>query len=206
MPRYIRSSNPLPEKRPLIIRGLIFIALFATVILGFIYTILLEKETTRETSLTGDDYAPIYVEDLGKSPEALKKKYPDLFLQKNRFGVLIGQHKMHDAQYTVWFVADSGEYKAFRLRAKKYHPALNETDVLRDFADRFSRPVDSTCDGQTTFAKQKCHYKWWVREKVSLDLYSRFHRKGGLTLSAITTDTYLGTKHFGQVKSVLPTR
>lgn len=206
MARYARSSHPLPKRRPPIIRGMLFITLFASVIAAFIYTVLIKKDPEREASLTGDKYAPIYAEDLGQSPDALKKKYPDLFLQKNRFGVLVGQNKMHDAQYTIWFVADSGKHKAFRLQAKKYHPDLKESDVLHDFADRFSRPVDSSCDGQTTFAKQKCHYKWWVRDKVSLDLYSRFHREGGLTLSTVTTDTYLSTKHYNQVRSVLPTR
>ncbi len=201
-PRRHRSGTRLKH----IIRMFFFLAFIALVMGGFIYTILI-KEQPQEADIPADSkYAPIFAEDLGQTPEALKAKYPDLLLRTNRLGVLTGKHVMKGAQYTIWFVKDTKEYKAFRLQAQKTYAHLSEPEIAQDFAKLYSRPVDSTCSGKTAYAENKCHYKWWIRKNVTLDLYSRFLRNDRVELSAISTDTYLTSKHFDAVKSVLPTQ
>jgi len=200
--RKYRSGNQLKH----IVRMFFFLAIIALVLGGFVYTILIKEQPHEADIPENSKYAPIFAEDLGQTPEALKAKYPDLLLRTNRRGVLTGKHVMRGAQYTIWFVKDINEYKAFRLQAQKTYPHLSESEIAQDFAKLYSRPVDSTCSGKTAYAENKCHYKWWIRKNVTLDLYSRFLRNNQVELSAISTDTYLTSKYFDAVKSVLPTQ
>ncbi|WP_419797143.1 MAG: hypothetical protein ACNI26_12480 [Terasakiella sp.] len=196
-----RSENPLKH----IVRIFFFLALIVLVLGGFVYTVLIKEQPQEADIPANSKYAPIFAEDLGQTPEALKAKYPDLLLRTNRLGVLTGKHVMRGAQYTIWFVKNPNEYKAFRLQAQKTYPHLSEPEIAQDFAKLYSRPVDSTCSGKSAYAENKCHYKWWIRKNVTLDLYSRFLKNDRVELSAISTDTYLTSKHFDAVKSVLPT-
>jgi len=206
MPRPQRRKNSSGSSLKHIVRIFFFLAFIALVLGGFVYTILIKEQPQKSDIPVNSKYAPIYAEDLGQTPKSLKAKYPDLLLRTNRQGVLTGKHVMRGATYTIWFVKDINEYKAFRLQAQKTYPHLSEPEIAQDFAKLYSRPVDSTCSGKTAYAENKCHYQWWIRKNVTLDLYSRFLRNDRVELTTVSTDTYLTSKHFDAVKSVLPTQ
>jgi len=173
---------------------------------GFVYTAMIKNTPSSHTVITNKIITPIYAEDLGKTPKQLQKKYPDLFMETDKFGLVVGKHKLDGAYQTIWFVADNKVYKAFRLRSWKKTTSLNEEEITGHFAKRYGRSFDSQCSGKSALAINKCHYKWWIRKNVTLDLYSRFKTDGSVTLSAITTDTHLVNRHFYEVKKVLPTQ
>ncbi len=185
-------------------RFLVLTVLFSLIVGGFVYAFVLREPVNSQSKPAPSLYPPIHAEDLGKTPKALKKKYPDLFLANDRYGNQVARHKLDNAQYTIWFVAENGEKQAFRIKALKKLPALDEADMLAFFAKLYGRPFDGQCSGKSTYAENNCQYKWWVRKSISLDLFSRHTSKKSVTLSAVTTDTYLATKHHKAVKSVLP--
>jgi hypothetical protein len=189
-----------------LVRIVFFMSVITLVICGFIYTILLKEQPDDAPLTPKTKYLPIYAEDLGKTPKDIQARYPDLFLRTNRFGVMTGKQVINDAQYTIWFVKEDADYKAFRLQTKKIYSHLDEQEIANDFAKLYSRPVDSSCTGKSAYAQNKCHYKWWVRQNVTLDLYSRFMENDRVEIRAITSDSYLVSKHYQQVKSVLPTQ
>ena len=188
------------------LRVLLMLVFFGLVIIGFIYTFLIDTQEPKKQKTATPLYPAIHAEDLGKSPKDLKHKYPDLFLSNDRYGKLIGKHTLDGANYYIWFVAENKAYKAFRIKADKTYKKLEEKEVLQYFASLYGRPFDGQCNGKTTFAMDKCHFKWWVRKGVSLDLYSRYKSNKTMTLSAVTSDTYLMSKHHQKVRSVLPTQ
>lgn len=206
MPSPYKIRHHPAKKRSHTGRAVILLAILSLLLGGFIYTVLLDN-SKNVTQIEEDSlYPKIYAEDLGKSSENLKEKYPNLFLSKNRDGLLIGQHKLKDAQYIIWFVAENKDYIAFRIKASQTYDKLEEKAMLAYFARYFGRPFDAACQGKTTSATQSCHYKWWVRDGVSLDVYSRTRTDGRVILDAITTDTYLMAKHHNIIRSVIPTR
>lgn len=194
-----------PTKKPSnTLKFLGLLSLFAAIVAGFIYAFIIRETPSSQTTAQKSPYPPIHMEDLGKTPGELKKKYPNLLLTNDRKGRPVAKLKMDGAHYFIWFIAENGEKLAFRIKANKTYKTLEENDVLSHFGSLFGRPFDGQCDGKTSYAMDKCHFKWWVREMVSLDLHSRFTSKGNVILSAITTDTYLSTKHHKSIKRVLP--
>lgn len=180
------------------------ITLFAIVLGGFIYAVLIRAPIENTAKAPDGPFPAIKAEDLGKTAGELKKQYPELFLTRNKHGLMVGQHKLNDANYTIWFVAENREYLAFRVKADKKFDKLQEQDLLSYFGKLYGRPFDGSCTGNTTYAAQKCAYKWWVRKGVALDIYSRLKEDKTVEFSAISTDTYLTSKHHQTIRSVLP--
>ncbi len=187
-------------------RIVMLLMIASVVVTGFVYTFMHTEAKMVPPEETKSLYPTIKAEDLGKTARQLKQKYPALFLTTDRYGLLTGQHKLDGADHTIWFVAENKEYIAFRVKAKKTLKAAREREFLTHFGKLYGRAFDGQCQGKSTYALENCHYKWWVRKAVTLDLYSRFTDKTSLTLSAITTDTYLSSKHHHQVQAVLPTQ
>lgn len=180
------------------------VILFAIVLGGFIYAVLIRAPIEPTTKAPDGPFPAIKAEDLGKSATELKKQYPELFLTRNKHGLMVGQHTLHDASYTVWFVAENRQYLAFRIKASKQFDKLKEEDLLNYFGKLYGRPFDGACSSNTTYALQKCSYKWWVRKAVKLDVHSRLKEDNRVEFSAISTDTYLTSKHHQSIRSVLP--
>ncbi|MDV7340101.1 hypothetical protein RYZ26_10890 [Terasakiella sp. A23] len=180
------------------------LALFSLVLGGFIYAALLKDHINPSKKSHISPYPEIKVEDLGKRVDDLKRKYPDLLLTQNRDGWVVGRHKFEGAHYTVWFIAENKEFVAFRIKATQTYSHLKEKETLKFFGTLFGRPFDNYCKGKSTYAIESCHYKWWVRDAVSLDVYTRTKKDQSVVLDAITTDTYLTSKHHKIIRTFLP--
>lgn len=184
----------------------VFLFLFTLLLGGFLYALLLKEPVKPQAEKAPSLYPHVRADDLGKTPGDLKEKYPSLFLTKNRDGLVIGQHKFKNASYIIWFVAENKDYVAFRIKASQTYNQLQEKDMLSYFGSLYGRPFDAACSGKTTAARQSCHYKWWVRDQVSLDVYTRQKSNQKINLDAITTDTYLMSKHHSAIRGLLPTQ
>jgi hypothetical protein len=180
------------------------ITLFAIVLGGFIYAVLIRAPIEATTKPPEGPFPAIKAEDLGKTAGTLKDQYPELFLTRSKHGLMIGQHKLDGANYTIWFVAENREYLAFRIKATTSFDKLKEQDLLTYFGQLYGRPFDGACSSDTTYALQKCSYKWWVREGVKLDVHSRLKKDKSVEFNAISTDTYLSSKHHHTIRSVVP--
>lgn len=195
------NSIYLREKRTSKLKKLIWLIIISALLIwGFILAELITATEEKQTSKSSAPLISIHVEHLGKTERELKAIYPDLFLEVNRKGELVGKHKLDGAQYTVWFVAKNQGKFAFRVKAEKKFTHKNENDLLNFFGEQYHRPFDSQCKGETANFQNQCHHKWWVRGGVGLDLYSRTNKKGELFITAISTDSYLYSKHFQDVE------
>jgi hypothetical protein len=186
------------------IKTLGLVLIVATVFAAFLYAYLQYTPQTEPEKQIVSDFPNIHAEDLGKTPKELKSKYPELFFKTNHLGQLVASHTLDGAQYIIWFVSDHQVQRAFRVKAQKTYSTLGEKEILDHFGHLYSRPFDTSCTGKTTYSEEKCHFKWWVRKSVSLDVFTRLLPDQSTFLSAITTDTYLTSKFHEQIKSVLP--
>jgi len=204
MSRLYKNRNRVIKPSSNLSKILILLTLAGLVLSGFFYATLmydLEKETPIEKV---SKYPKTYAKNLGKSPDFFKKEYPNLFLTHDRFGNSVAHFPFENAKYSIWFVAESGTERAFRIKIDKSYEGLKEKDITNHFAKLYGRTVDVQCDHKTSSSTQHCRYKWWIRNAVSLDLYSRLTPNRPLTVSAVTTDTYLAGKYHRKVKGFLP--
>ncbi|NVK17670.1 MAG: hypothetical protein HWE30_03115 [Methylocystaceae bacterium] len=182
----------------------IFLFLFTLLLGAFLYALLLQEPVQPKTSQAPQLYPHVRADDLGKTPGKLQEKYPNLFLSQDRNGLMVGQHKFDNAQYIIWFVLENKDYRAFRIKASRTYSKLEDKEMLSYFGSLYGRPFDAVCRGNTTVARQSCHYKWWVKDRVSLDVLTREKSDKSISLDAITTDSYLSTKHHNAIRRLLP--
>jgi|GEM_PF-1830603 len=180
---------------------ILILLIFSSLVLsGFLYATLIHEPEQGATVQKASRFPDIYAKNLGKTPSYFKNKYPDLFLTHDRFGNSVAHFPFDDAKYSIWFITENKQERAFRIKIDKTYKNLSEKEITDHFAKLYGRTVDVQCDGKTSSSTQHCRYKWWVRNAVTLDLYSCFAQNKPVTLSAVTTDTYLAGKYHGKTK------
>ena len=124
---------------------------------------------------------------LGMPLSVVERARPDIVLAGDRKGETTGSFQEGDTAYTVWFLNDDPDSKAYRVRYDRTDHVLGEEEILGRFGRKHGRPMISDC-GQSVFAEGvRCHFRWLTGGGVPLDVYTRvFKDTDGGSWTALT--------------------
>lgn len=117
--------------------------------------------------------------NLGMSPEAVRKKHPNLDLSILGRGETAATFQFEGAHYIVWFVKINDREKAYRMRYDQSFTTRTEEEILDSIGDEHGKPGTSECTKAGELAR-KCSFQWWP--------------KGGIALNVTTTETQIPSK------------
>lgn len=190
-----------PSPRPKHIgKAMVFFGIFTLVLTGFFLVHYIPEQASGKGKFQEFSRPTVVVEDLGKTYEDLKRKYPALALKQDRLGRPVATHVMDGAHFVIWFIREGAQKKAFRIKADKPFQKATQDSVLNFFAQSYGRPIDGHCDSKSASKTQHCRYRWWLQDTISMDLYSKDDARDRLVLSTVLTNTYLAAKYHNETK------
>jgi hypothetical protein len=181
--------------------GLLWTTLLAIGVGAFIYSFIHQPAPVKKSKPVSLTYR---ADDLGKNIQDLRQSYPELTLGRSLHGLTVATYPIEKAFYTAWFINNGKTEKVFRIRARTNETPYQTEMILKQLGQVYSRPIDVTCTQNSASQVQKCHYQWWIRKSVKLELFIQPMGDDLNRMSAVTTDTYLSTKHITDISAFIP--
>ncbi|PCI38771.1 MAG: hypothetical protein COB46_10655 [Rhodospirillaceae bacterium] len=134
---------------------------------------------------------------LGSTMSAIRNTQPGATMGVTRSGDITLAFTDKASAFMVWYSEVDSRHVAYKARQAHTVKGISEDDYIGGLALKYGAPSLATCSRRVTDGIRDCHFSWWIKDDIRLDLTSRQRtktRNSDLQVTLQITDTRLDLK------------
>lgn len=134
---------------------------------------------------------------LGTTMSDVRSLQPDATMSVTRSGDITLAFTEKASAFMVWYSEVDSRHVAYKARQARTVKGMSEDDFIGELALKYGSPSLATCSRRVTDGIRDCHFSWWIKDDIRLDLTSRQRTKNkdsDLQVTLQITDTRMDSR------------